>query len=135
MPNLLDVRDLRKNYGSLAAVSNVSFTIGPGEILGYIGPNGSGKSTTVKMLAGLLEPSAGEVRFSGQPITQNLVAYKRQVGYIPEESNLYLHLTAREYLDMVGTLRGIPRTLRLVRIDALLHLFSLHPQRHIPLSS
>lgn len=135
MPDLLEGRKLVKNYGSLRAVNDVSFKIGAGEILGYIGPNGSGKSTTVKMLTGLLEPTAGEVLFDGRPIQKDLVEYKRQVGYVPEEPNLYLYMTAREYLDMVGALRGLPRPQRLAKIDALLYLFSLHPQRHIPLSS
>ncbi len=87
------------------------------------------------MLAGLIEPSSGEVLFNGRPIHNDLVAYKQQVGYIPEEPNLYPYLTAREYLDLVGTLRGIPRQRRLDKIDALLKLFSLHPQRHSALSS
>src|SRR5262250_2386662 len=105
---MLDARGLRKNYGSLLAVNDVSFTIGPGEILGYIGPNGAGKSTTVKMLAGLLEPTAGEVLYGGRSIQKDLVGYKRQIGYVPEEPHLYPYLTAREYLDLVGTLRAIP---------------------------
>lgn len=132
---MLEARRLRKKYGSLLAVNDADFTIGSGEILGYIGPNGSGKSTTVKMLAGLLEPTSGDVLFKGRPIGKDLVAYKHQIGYVPEEPNLYLYLTAREYLDMVGTLRGIPQKQRLEKIDAFLELFSLYPQRHIPLSS
>jgi len=132
---MVEARQLRKNYGSLLAVSDVSFAIAPGEILGYIGPNGAGKSTTVKMIAGLIEPTAGEVLFNGTSIHRDLVAYKHQIGYVPEEPNLYLYLTAREYLDMVGALRGMPRDLRLKKIDSLLELFSLHPQRHVPLSS
>jgi ABC-2 type transport system ATP-binding protein len=133
--NYLEARELSKNYGSVPAVNKVSFTIGAGEILGFIGPNGAGKSTTVRMLIGLIQPSSGAVLFNGRPIHNDLAAYKQQIGYVPEEPNLYLYLTAREYLDLVGTLRGMPRTKRLERIDALLHLFSLHPQRHIPLSS
>jgi len=132
---MLDARHLRKNYGSLVAVNDVSFNIGPGEILGYIGPNGAGKSTTVKMIAGLIEPAAGEVRYRGRSIHEDLVGYKRQIGYVPEEPHLYPYLTAREYLDLVGTLRDIPRKLRLEKIDALLRLFSLYPQRHAALSS
>jgi ABC-2 type transport system ATP-binding protein len=132
---MLEVRGLRKTYGSVPAVSDISFEIRPGEILGYIGPNGSGKSTTVKMLTGMIEPSAGEVLFNGSSISEDLAAYKRQIGYVPEEPNLYPYLTAREYLDMVGTLRGIPRPLRLAKIDAFLRLFSLHSQRHTALSS
>src|SRR5437870_7795913 len=132
---MLDARRLRKNYGSLLAVNEVSFTIGAGEILGYIGPNGAGKSTTVKMLAGLLEPTAGEVLYAGRPIHDDLVGYKRRLGYVPEDPHLYPYLTAREYLDLVGTLRDIPRRIRLEKIDALLRLFSLYPQRHAALSS
>lgn len=132
---MVEARKLRKSYGSILAVSEVSFSIRPGEILGYIGPNGAGKSTTVKMIAGLIEPSEGEVLFKGQPIHYDLVAYKHRIGYVPEEPNLYPYLTAREYLDMVGTLRGMPRDQRLKKIDALLNLFSLYPQRHLPLSS
>jgi ABC-2 type transport system ATP-binding protein len=132
---VLDAQRLGKNYGSFAAVSDVSFSIASGEILGYVGPNGAGKSTTVKMIAGLLEPTDGEILFNGRSILQDLVAYKKQIGYVPEEPNLYPYLTAREYLDMVGTLRGMRRTQRLARIDLLLHLFSLYPHRHAALSS
>jgi len=132
---MLAAHHLRKTYGSLLAVSDVDFTLGAGEILGYIGPNGAGKSTTVKMIAGLIEPSAGEVHFNGSSIHKDLVAYKRQIGYVPEEPNLYPYLTAREYLDMIGTLRGMTRNQRLERIDALMRLFSLHAQRHFPLSA
>jgi ABC-2 type transport system ATP-binding protein len=132
---MLEARNLQKSYGSLLAVSDVSFAVRAGEILGYIGPNGAGKSTTVKMIAGLIEPSAGAVRFNGTSIHRDLVDYKRQIGYVPEEPNLYSYLTAHEYLDMVGALREIPQARRLKKIDALLELFSLHPQRHIPLSS
>src|SRR5204863_151786 len=122
-------------YGSLVAVSGVTFSIKPGEILGYIGPNGAGKSTTVKIITGLIEPTAGEVKFNGKPIQHDLAGYKRQIGYVPEEPNLYPYLTAREYLDLIGTLRDIPRRARLEKIDALLRLFSLYPHRHAALSS
>jgi ABC-2 type transport system ATP-binding protein len=132
---MLEARQLRKTYGSTVAVSGVDFTIVPGQILGYIGPNGAGKSTTVKMVAGLIEPTSGEVRFNGRLIRDDLATYKREIGYVPEEPNLYAYLTAREYLDMIGTLRGIDRNRRFKRIDSLLQLFSLHPQRHLPLSS
>jgi ABC-2 type transport system ATP-binding protein len=135
MQELLEVRELRKNYGSLRAVDDVSFKIASREILGYIGPNGSGKSTTVKVIAGLLEPTGGQVLFKGRPIQHDIAAYKQQIGYVPEEPNLYPYLTAREYLDMVGTLRSIPRRQRLDKIDELLKLFSLHAYRHAQLGS
>jgi ABC-2 type transport system ATP-binding protein len=131
---MVEARQLRKAYGSVLALSDVSFTISPGEILGYIGPNGAGKSTTVKLVAGLIEPTSGEVLFKGVSIHKDLSAYKGRIGYVPEEPNLYPYLTGREYLDMVGTLRGMHRNQRLKKIDALLNLFSLYPQRHLPLS-
>ena len=132
---MLAAHHLRKNYGSLSAVADVNFSLNAGEILGYIGSNGAGKSTTVKMIAGLIEPSSGEVLFNGISIHRSLVDYKRHIGYVPEEPNLYPYLTAREYLDMVATLRGMSRTRRLEKIDALLKLFSLYAQRHFPLSA
>ena len=135
MAAVLETQRLRKNYDSFVAVSDVSFSISRGEVLGYVGPNGAGKSTTVKMIAGLLEPTDGDILFHGRSIRHDLVSYKRQIGYVPEEPNLYPYLTAREYLDMVGTLRGMPRILRLAKIDSLLYLFSLHPHRHASLSS
>src|SRR5262245_29218567 len=74
--HMLAAHQLRKNYGSLLAINDVNFTLDAGEILGYIGPNGAGKSTTVKIIAGLIEPSAGEVLFNGVPIHRDLVEYK-----------------------------------------------------------
>jgi ABC-2 type transport system ATP-binding protein len=132
---LLEARNLTKCYSGLPAVSNVSFAIKPGEILGYLGPNGSGKSTTVKMITGLLEPTRGEVLFCGANIKRDLIAYKRVLGYVPEEALLYPYLSGWEYLELVGTLRGMePRLLRR-RADALLELFLLHPHRHGTIAS
>jgi len=132
---MLTARELRKIYGAVAAIDGVDFSLRRGEILGYIGPNGAGKSTTVKMISGLIEPTSGEILFDGSPIRDDLAAYKKRIGYVPEEPNLYLYLTAREYLDMIATLRGMTRQHRLKRIDTLLHLFSLFPYRHLQLSS
>jgi ABC-2 type transport system ATP-binding protein len=95
---MLEALQLTKFYGSVPAVQDVSFQVAPGSVLGYLGPNGSGKSTTVKMLIGLLRPTHGEVRFDGQNIQQDLVAYRKHLGYLPEEANLYLHLTVASIL-------------------------------------
>ena len=105
---MLAANGLYKSYGSVPAVQDVTFTLGPGQVLGYLGPNGSGKSTTVKMLIGLLEPTDGEVTHNGQNIHKDLPAYRKRLGYVPEEANLYPYLTGQEYLDMVATLRAIP---------------------------
>lgn len=126
---MLEVRKLTKRFSSLPAVQDVSFSIAPGQVLGCLGPNGAGKSTTVKMLIGLLQPSSGQVFFHGANIYSDLVGYRKQLGYVPEEPNLYLHLSGREYLEMVGTLRGMNRKRRDQKIIDLLHLFSLHSHR------
>ena len=127
---MLEAVQLTKRYSSIPAVLDLSFTLRPGDVLGCLGPNGSGKSTTVKMLTGLLEPTRGLVRFDGRNIQENLAEYRTHLGYVPEEAHLYPYLTGWEYLEMIGTLRGVPRQLMESKINALLELFSLLPARH-----
>jgi len=126
---MLEVRQLTKLYNSLPAVQNVSFVVRPGQVLGCLGPNGAGKSTTVKMLIGLLQPTAGQVLFHGTDIHADLVSYRKQLGYVPEEPNLYPYLSGREYLELVATLRGMKRGERDRKIADLLQLFSMYPHR------
>lgn len=132
---MLEARALVKQFGGLRAVDEVTFAVRPSEVLGYLGPNGSGKTTTVNMLVGLIQPTRGQVCFGGQDIWQDIVAYRRRVGYVPEEPNLYPYLTGREYLQLVGRLRGLPEAALDRKIAALLGLFSLEPDSHSPLSS
>jgi ABC-2 type transport system ATP-binding protein len=132
---MLEVRQLTKLYTGVPAVDRVSFTIRPGEILGYLGPNGAGKSTTVKMLIGLLEPTSGHIEFHGQDIRRDLKSYQRLIGYVPEEPHLYPHLSGREYLQLVGRLRGMPRRTLEPKMDELLRLIGLWEDRHSPLAS
>lgn len=132
---MLEARGLSKFYGTFPAVRDVSFRLEPGQVLGYLGPNGSGKSTTVKMLTGLLEPSHGLVTQDGDNIHKHLVDYRKRLGYVPEEANLYPYLTGEEYLQMVATLRAMPKSLKIMRIDSLLQVFSLWPQRRVAVGS
>ncbi len=127
---MLQAIELGKSYSSIPAVEGVSFDLQAGQILGCLGPNGSGKSTTVKMLIGLLYPTRGRVLFRGEDIHKDLVGFRKHLGYVPEEPNLYPYLSGREYLEMIGILRGMPGTHLLRKIDDLLHLFSLYPSRH-----
>jgi ABC-2 type transport system ATP-binding protein len=131
---MLELRCVSKRFSGIAAVDNVSFSARPGEVTGYLGPNGSGKSTTMKMVTGLIEPSAGHILFAGRAIQEDSIAYKRRMGYVPEEPYLYTHLSAIEYLTMVAQLRNLPGKQALDRIDGMLHLFSLHGDRHASIS-
>ena len=131
----LEAHGLTKYYSAIPAVRGVSFHLRPGGVLGLLGPNGSGKSTTVSILAGLLEPSGGNVRFNGEDVRDDLLAYKAQIGYVPEEAVLYTYLSGPEYLALVGSLRGLsPRTIE-ARTDGFLSLFGLEDDRHAPLSA
>jgi ABC-2 type transport system ATP-binding protein len=132
---MLEVRGLTKRYSRIPAVDGVSFTIRPGEILGYLGPNGAGKSTTVKVLTGLIEPSEGEILWNDRNVKADFTSFQRKIGYVPEEPHLYPHLTGREYLQLVGRLRGLPRRVLEPRMDGMLRLFSLWEDRHSSLSS
>ncbi len=132
---MIEAVHLTKRYSGVAAVTNVSFRIEPGQILGYLGANGAGKSTTVKMLTGLLQPSAGKVHFQGEDIANNLADYKRDLGYVPEEATLYPYLSGREYLELIGELRGLNTNWLSKRIDDYLQLFSLYGSRHLAIST
>jgi ABC-2 type transport system ATP-binding protein len=132
---MLEARGLSKSYASVPAVKEVTFYLSSGQVLGCLGPNGSGKSTTVKMLTGLLEPTRGKVLFEGRDIQEDLVGFRKRLGYVPEEPNLYPYLSGREYLELVGTLRGMPRSSLERKIDAFLDLFSLHSHRHSSIAS
>jgi ABC-2 type transport system ATP-binding protein len=124
---MLDVSNLTKYYSGIPAIKDVSFSVGPGEVLGYLGPNGSGKTTTVSILIGLIDATAGSVRFDGRDIRQDPIAFRRRVGYVPEEPHLYSFLSGREYLQLTGRLRELPERVLNRKIDGLLELFSIGP--------
>jgi len=131
---MLEVRHVSKLYSGIPAVEDVSFSAHPGEVTGYLGPNGSGKSTTMKMITGLIEMTSGQILFESKPIQEDLLGYKRRMGYVPEEPYLYNHLSGTEYLTMVAQLRELPAKRSAERIDELLRLFSLHGDRYASIS-
>jgi len=132
---MLELRAVSKLYSGIPAVKDVSFIARAGEVTGYLGPNGSGKSTTLKMITGLIDPSGGEILFRGEPIGKNRIAWRQRLGYVPEEPQLYPHLTGAEYLEMVGQLRGIPDDLLHEKVGGFLRLLGLHGDRYVPISS
>jgi ABC-2 type transport system ATP-binding protein len=131
---MLELCNVSKHFSGIPAVDNISFSARPGEITGYLGPNGSGKSTTMKMITGLIEATSGQILFQGKPIQDDLIAYKRRMGYVPEEPYLYNHLSAAEFLTMVSQLRNLPPRESSERIDGLLRMFSLYDDRHAAIS-
>ena len=132
---MLVAQGLSKYYGSVPAVRDVTFSLHPGQILGYLGPNGAGKSTTVKMLTGLLKPADGVVAFNGQDIQKDLPVFRKRLGYVPEEANLYPYLSGEEYLQMVANLRAMDARRATQRINSLLEIFLLGPHRQVNLGS
>jgi ABC-2 type transport system ATP-binding protein len=131
----LEVLKLTKRYRRVPVVNEVNFSVKAGEITGYLGPNGSGKSTTVKMLTGLVEPSAGQILLDGVDVRRDLIGFKRRLGYVPEEAHVYPALSGMEYLQLMGRLREMPEHLVNEKATDLLKLFSLHFHRHSPLAS
>jgi ABC-2 type transport system ATP-binding protein len=132
---MLEIRGLTKQYRHKAVVDNVSFTVRPGEVTGYLGPNGSGKSTTVKMIATLLEPTRGQVLLDGRDIRSDPAEFKRRLGYVPEEPILYSYMTGLEYLQLMGRLRRLPEAQVERKANELLELFALGPYRHATIST
>ena len=133
--NVLEAHELTKRYGAVTAVREIGFGIQPGQILGVLGPNGAGKSTIVKMVTGLVEPSRGAVLFHGERIGSDLSAFKRRLGYVPEQPDLYGFLTGMEYLELVATLRGIRRRAFREKACAMLQSFTLYGSRDVPIAS
>jgi ABC-2 type transport system ATP-binding protein len=132
---MLQVDGVSKSYHGVHAVRDVTFQAAPGQVVGLLGPNGSGKSTTIKMLAGLLQPTRGRVRLHGVDIHDQLRDYQRVFGYVPEEPRLYSYLTAVEYLELVGGLRGLEIVTLNRRIRRYLELFGLDTNQYVPLAS
>ena len=132
---MLEARGLTKRYGGFLALDRVDFQVRRGEILGYLGPNGSGKSTTVNTVVGLIDPSGGSLWMDGAPISDDPVGYKRRIGYVPEEPHLYTHLTAIEYLMLVGRLRGLTERTLADKIPALLKLLLLWDSRYATMAA
>ena len=132
---MLELREVTKKFSVFPAVNKVSFRVDPGEVIGYLGPNGAGKSTTIKMLAGLLEPTSGAIEFRGRRISRDLYSYKKRIGYVPENAEIYPHLSAYDYLLMVGRLRHIPEGILKPRIKELMGSFGLSMEMDMAISS
>jgi ABC-2 type transport system ATP-binding protein len=121
----VELRDVTKRYNEIVAVNNIKLTINTGEIFALLGPNGSGKSTTLKMIMGLLQPTAGSVTVLGLDAQKDPVGVKRQVGYVPESPNIYEFLTGLEYLDFIADIYSVPQSEKQQRITEYLKALQL----------
>jgi ABC-2 type transport system ATP-binding protein len=128
----LEITDLTKAYGDLLAVDHISLEVHQGEILGFLGPNGAGTTTTIRMLTGLTRPTEGQARILGLDLYRQLPRIKKQIGVVPEVSNLYSELSARDNLIFLGQLYGIPRRERGPWAGELLRRFRLGERADTP---
>jgi ABC-2 type transport system ATP-binding protein len=123
------VHNLRKVFRSQTAVDGISFEVARGRFFGFLGPNGAGKSTTIKMLTGLLRPTAGEIEILGRKLETDLLGIKQSIGVLPEELPLYERLTGEEYLHFAGRMYGLSRDETRSRTEELLEFLSLADER------
>ena len=125
---MIDIRNVSKSYnrGSVKAVDALNLEIRKGEIFGFLGPNGAGKTTTIKMIVGLLNPDEGSVLIDGTDIRKDPIEAKKQIGYVPDNPNLYERLTGTEYLNFMADIYQVPVDLRRQRIENYLNMFGLN---------
>ena len=126
---IIEVRDLSKRFGDFAAVDDISFSVGKGEIFAFLGPNGAGKSTTIKMLTTLLQPTAGALSIDGNDPVKDPDAVRKSFGIVFQDPSLDDDLTAWENMEFHGVLYGVPREVRRARIDELLIFVELHDRK------
>jgi ABC-2 type transport system ATP-binding protein len=122
---MIQTSDLTRFYGALAAVRDLNLSVEKGELFGFLGPNGAGKTTTIRMIIGLLRPTSGTVRVAGHDVSQEPMAVKRSVGYLPQTPLLYERLTGREFLRFIGGLYGISEKKIESRTKHLMELMAL----------
>ena len=135
MSKAIEVQDLVRNYGKLVAVDHISFDVKRGEVFGFLGPNGAGKTTTVRVLTTLLEPTSGRVLIGGHDARTRPYQARRQIGLVPEESNIYTELSAWDNLMFSARLYRVPRTVRERRASELLQSFDLQDKRDVKTQS
>jgi ABC-2 type transport system ATP-binding protein len=127
---MITTKNLSKRYGDILAVQDLSFTVSPGEVLGFLGANGAGKSTTMRMIAGFIAPSSGQITVCGHDIEQAPVEAKSCIGYLPEGAPSYGEMTVGEFLDFVADIRGLSGERRRERRSVVIDRLALGPVTH-----
>ena len=129
---MIKTEKLTKRYDALTAVDNLSFTVEPGEVLGFLGPNGAGKSTTMKMLTGFIAPSSGSASICGYDIARDPLPAKTRIGYLPEGAPSYGEMSVNGFLDFIAQIRGLGGKNRRSRLDDVIeriHHGGVQPQK------
>ena len=125
---MIEVKNLSKNYGSIKAVNNVSFKVEKGDVLAFLGPNGAGKSTTIKIMAGFLKPTFGEVFIDGEPLVGDEIKAKSKIGYMPESTPSYKELTVEEFLIFIAKAYQLSSVSE--KVDNVISMTNLEEVRH-----
>lgn len=125
MTAAITLEHIQKSFNGRMVLKDVSFSIEPGTIVGYIGQNGAGKSTTVKIILGLLDQDEGELWLQGKPLVKGDTSYKQHIGYVPEAADIFESLTAREYLTLIGQLYGMTEQAAETKARALANIVGL----------
>lgn len=128
---MIEVDQLSKVYGSTAAIKNVSFTVEPGEILGFLGPNGAGKTTTMRILTGYLPASEGTARIAGKDVHTDSMAVRQSIGYLPETPPLYPEMTVEGFLNFVARIKGVSAGDRPIRVTSAIERCNLTEKRKV----
>ncbi|QLE43262.1 ABC transporter ATP-binding protein [Nostoc sp. C052] len=128
---MIEVEHLSKIYGSTPAITDVTFSVEPGEILGLLGPNGAGKTTTMRILAGYLPATNGNARIAGYDVHENSLAVRQRIGYLPETPPLYPDMTVEGFLDFVARIKGVPGGDRPNKITAAIERCNLEDKRRV----
>jgi ABC-2 type transport system ATP-binding protein len=122
---MIKTEHLTKRYDSVTAVDDVTFSVGPGEVLGFLGPNGAGKTTTMRMIAGFVAPTSGKASICGHDIETDPLGAKASLGYLPEGAPTYGEMTARRFLEFIADLRRLEGTQRKTRLEHVIERLQL----------
>lgn len=128
---MIEVEHLSKTYGSTPAITDVTFSVEPGEILGFLGPNGAGKTTTMRILAGYLPATNGKAKIAGFDVNEDSLAVRQRIGYLPETPPLYPEMTVEGFLYFVARIKGVPAGDRTTKVTAAIERCNLQDKRHV----
>ena len=127
---MIELKNITKYYGDFPAVTDISFEIEKGEIVGLLGPNGAGKSTTMKMITGFMPPTSGELTVGGNDIVSQSIEARRKIGYLPETVPLYTDMTVYSYIEYMGMLRGLSKKNIKSKVDNVIEICKLGDYRN-----